>query len=94
MFWLYDCNGTLRPCDTLEDAQEGAALALEAADDFERRMGWAPFWARAVEIRQGRKGLLDDYRIHGASGGDFIAQNTRLYRDHRAIRRHMRRQGK
>lgn len=49
-FLVDEGNGYLQPADDMNHALDLAGHALAAADDFARRMGWAPFWADAVQI--------------------------------------------
>jgi hypothetical protein len=51
MPYLVETGGPyLEIADDMTHALELAQHALERADDFARRMGWAPFWAEAVSV--------------------------------------------
>lgn len=77
-FYVDTGRGAFDEFDTLAEAREAAEHALDSARDFQRRMGWVPFWGRAIEIRRGKSDLMA-----GSGGGDIANQrvlaNTKLH---------------
>lgn len=51
-YLVYAGTDTFQEADDLGHALGMAQVHLDSADDFARRMGWAPYWAEAVEIRK------------------------------------------
>jgi hypothetical protein len=64
MPYLVDTGGPyLAETDDLNHAYALARGALEAADDFAARQGWAPFWADTVAVLRCTKAQRDEW--HG-----------------------------
>lgn len=66
-------------CDTLIEAREVAQTALDAAADFRARMGWTPYWGRALEIRRGKSGLLINTCFSGEERNRYIESKTKTH---------------
>lgn len=80
-----------READNLDHAMDLAAWALLQADDFARRMGWAPFWADGVEIR---KIAQKPWRVlrnpfTGYRNPDSVAENSIQTHDAATIRKRL-----
>ena len=66
MFYAVDDgSGRFVIFDTAAEALECAENALQSARDFRQRMGFTPFWGKAVEIRKGRGGYPP--YVHGGN---------------------------
>jgi len=81
-YYLDTCSGHFEEFanDELSDAKEKAELAIAAARDFSERMGFAPFWANAVEIRKGKPGLGKQWNGLCESRNQEIVENTKPFK--------------
>lgn len=68
----------------LPDATAKAQAAIEAARDFESKMGFRPFWADAVEIRKGPKALGSEWNGQVEARNAAIVAGSKVYRRFKA----------
>ena len=72
-----------REAENLDHAMDISAWALRQADDFARRMGWAPFWVDQVDIRR----ITEDAMREHWRDADSVVEHSRQTHDAAAIRK-------